>query len=278
MRRTTARGSGAEPIARAREHANDPWRMLCYLMDRLPEKARRALERARTEKVSYAVRVVRSPEGRLVAILGEAHLKLEKAAEIGKEVVGSFELRGVETFQRKQIFGGRLLGVIITVPRTVLRALSFGAIKGSTITDAKQLPSGYTVELERAKRMPLGLHVTSVYMSAYFIVSLLAVVAPLLAGVAPILTGAILLVALLLQLHLLALIPGVLLRRYSWSWIIHPFLGILTLRDELMAAGTVRMLEDHRSERFAVVVMGRAHVQGYERLLVERYGFTLVDL
>ncbi len=247
-------------------------------MDRLPENARRALERARAEAISYEVRVVRAPDGRLVAILGEAHLKLEKASAIGKEVVGSFELRGVETFQRKQVFGGRLLGFVISAPRTVLRAMSFGAIKGSTITDAKQLPSGYTVELERAKRMPFGLHVTSVYMSAFFIVSFLAVIAPLLAGVAPALAAAIVFVAVLFQVHLLALIPGFLVRRHSWSWIIHPFFGILTLRDELMAAGTVRMLEDHRRERAAVVVMGRAHVSGYERLLVERYGFTRVEL
>jgi len=247
-------------------------------MESLPEKARRALEHARSEPLSYVVRVVKAPDGRLVAILGEAHLKLEKASTIGKAVVGSFELRGVETFQRKQVFGGRLLGVLISAPRTVLRVLSFGAVKGSTITDAKQLPSGYTVELERAKRMPFGLHVTAVYMSAYFIVSTLAVIAPLLAGVAPLLAAAIIFLAVCFQLHLIALLPGILFRRYAWSWVIHPFLGILTLRDELMAAGTVRMLEDHRSERAAVVVMGRAHVQGYERLLVERYGFTRVDL
>jgi hypothetical protein len=247
-------------------------------MTTLPENARRALERARSEKLSYAVRMVQAPDGRLVAILGEAHLKLEKASAIGKDVVGNFELRGVETFQRKQVLLGRALGVVISAPRSLLRALSFGAIKGSTITDAKQLPSGYTVELERAKRMPLGLHVTSVYMTAFFVVSFLALVAPLLWPIAPVLAGAIVFLAFLFQIHLLALIPGILLRRRSWSWIIHPFLGILTLRDELMAAGTVRMLEDHRTPSSSVVVMGRAHVQGYERLLVERYGFKSVDL
>lgn len=243
-----------------------------------PENARRALERARSEVVSYAVRVVRAPDGRLVAILGEAHMKLAKASEIGKDVVGKFELRGVETFQRKQIFGGRLLGVVISAPRTLLRILSLGAIKGSTITDAKQLPSGYTVELERSRRMPFGLHVASVYMSAFFIVSFLAVLAPLISAIAPLLAAVILLLAFAFQVHLVALIPGFLLRRYSWSWVIHPFLGILTLRDELMAAGTVRMLEDHPTQKVAVVVMGRAHVQGYERLLVERYGYTRVEL
>jgi hypothetical protein len=244
----------------------------------LPENARRALERARNEELSYAVRIVRAPDGRLVAILGEAHMKLAKAAEIGRDVVRNFELRGVETFQRKQVFGGRLLGVVISAPRTLLRLLSLGAIKGSTITDAKQLPSGYTVELERAKRMPFGLHVASVYMSAFFIVSFLAVLAPLISSFAPVLAAIILLLAFAFQVHLLALIPGIFLRRYTWSWVIHPFLGILTLRDHLMAAGTVRMLEDHRRLTLAVVVMGRAHVQGYERLLVERYGFTRVEL
>ncbi|MBX3225270.1 MAG: hypothetical protein KF795_32495 [Labilithrix sp.] len=217
---------------------------------------------------------MRAPDGRLVAVLGEAHMKLEKAAAIGKDVVGNFELRGVETFQRKQVFGGRALGIVISAPRTLLRALSFGAIKGSTITDAKQLPSGYTVELERAKRMPFGLHVTAVYMTAFFIVGFLAVLAPLLVTIAPVLAGLITLLALGFQVHMLALVPGILLRRHSWSWMIHPFLGILTLRDELMAAGTVRMLEDHPTAKAAVVVMGRAHVSGYTRILVEHYGFT----
>jgi len=242
----------------------------------LPEKARRALERAHAEPLSYAVRLVRAPDGRLVAILGEAHLKLAKASAIGKDVVSSFELRGVETFQRKQITWGRALGVVISAPRALLRALSFGAIKDSTIIDAKQLPSGYTVELERAKKMPFGLHVVSVYMTSFFVVSFLAMLAPVLAPIVPAFVAALMLVALGFQVHLLALIPGFFLRRYAWSWVIHPFLGILTLRDELMSTGTLRMLEDHPSIPEAVVVMGRAHVSGYQRLLVERHGYTSV--
>jgi hypothetical protein len=211
-----------------------------------------------------------------VAILGEAHLKLAKASAIGKDVVSSFELRGVETFQRKQITWGRALGVVIHVPRALLRGLSFGAIKDSTIVDAKQLPSGYTVELERAKKMPLGLHVVAVYMTSFFVVSFLAVLGPVLAPFVPTLAAALVVLALGFQLHLLALVPGVFLRRYSWSWVVHPFLGILTLRDELMANGTLRMLEDHPSMPEAVVVMGRAHVSGYQRLLVEQHGYTSV--
>ena len=54
------------------------------------------------------------------------------------------------------------------------RVVSFGAIKDSTIVDAKQLPSGHTVALECAKRMPFGLHVTSIYMTAFFVVPFLA--------------------------------------------------------------------------------------------------------
>jgi len=243
-------------------------------VEELPEGARRALERARAEPLSYAVRILRAPDGRLVVVLGEAHLKLAKAAEIGKDVVSQFELRGVETFQRKRVIGGRALGVVITAPRTLLRALSFGAIKGSTITEAKQLPSGHTVELERAKHVPLGLHVASLYMTAFFVVALLAWSTPLLVVIAPALAAVITLLAFAFQVHMLALAPGILLRRYHWSWLIHPFLGILTLRDEQMAAGTVRMLEDHPAARAAVVVMGRAHVSGYDRLLVDRYGFT----
>ena len=244
-------------------------------MSDLPDKARRALERANAEPLSYTVRLVRAPDGRLVAILGEAHLKLAKASEIGKDVVSAFELRGVETFQRKKITWGRALGFVIMGPRVLLRALSFGAIKDSTITDAKQLPSGYTVELERAKSMPFGLHVASVYMTSFFVVSFLVLLAPILAPIVPGFVAALVPVALAFQVHLLALVPGILLRRYTWSWVIHPFLGILTLRDVLMAAGTVTMLQDHPKLPEAVVVMGRAHVSGYQKLLVEQYGYNL---
>jgi hypothetical protein len=243
----------------------------------LPEKARAALERARQKKTSYAVRLVRAPDGRTVAVLGEAHMKLAEAANIGRGVVEAFELRGVETFQRKQVFLGRTLGVLIQAPRTLLRVLSFGAIKGSTITEAKQLPSGYTVELERTKHIPFGLHVTSLYMTVFFTFAFLGMLLPLIAPVAPWLAAIVVAVLSAFQMHMIMLVPAILLRRYSWSWMIHPFIGILTLRDELMAKGTVQMLADHKKEKFAVVVMGRAHVQGFTRLLVEKHGFKTRD-
>jgi hypothetical protein len=243
-------------------------------MNELPEGARRALERARAARLSFSVRLLKAADGRIVAVLGEAHMKLAKAAAIGKDVVGQFELRGVETFQRKQVTGGRALGAVITAPRILLRVLSLGAVRGSTITDAKQLPSGYTVELERTKRVPLGLHVAALYMTAFFVVAFLAMLTPLLMLIAPPLAAAITFLAALFQVHLLALVLGVLFRRHSWSWVLHPFLGILSLRDELMAEGTVRMLEDHPTVQAAVVVMGRAHVDGYARILIERYGFA----
>jgi hypothetical protein len=110
-------------------------------------------------------------------------------------------------------------------------------------------------------------------MTAFFVISFLALLAPLIASFAPVLATLILFLAFAFQVHLIALVPALLVRRYTWSWVIHPFVGILTLRDHLMAEGTVRMLEDHPREPVAVVVMGRAHISGYERLLVEKYGF-----
>jgi hypothetical protein len=245
-------------------------------MNGLPEGAQRALESARAEPFSYAVRLLRAADGRLVVVLGEAHLKLPRAAAIGKDVVGRFDLRGIETFQRKQVAGGRALGVIITAPRFLLRLLSLGTIQGSTITEAKQLPSGHTVELERTKRMPFGLHVASLYMTAFFVVAFLAPLAPLIVPIAPPVAAAITSLAALFQMHLFALLLAIPFRRHSWSWVLHPFLGILTLRDELMAQGTVRMLEDHPAVQSAVVIMGRAHVSGFARILVERHGFSRV--
>ncbi len=156
-----------------------------------------------------------------------------------------------------------------------MRFSSLGAIKGSTIIDAKQLPSGYTLELERTKRVPFGLHVASFYLAAFFLVAFLALLLPLIAPVAPAVAAVIVLASLAFQRHLFLLLPAILLRRYSWSWVVHPLIGILTLRDELMAAGAVQMLADHRDEKAAVVVMGRAHVQGFARLLAERYRFAV---
>ncbi|HEY1957791.1 MAG TPA: hypothetical protein VGH28_19355 [Polyangiaceae bacterium] len=243
-------------------------------MSDLPETARRALERAREKKLSYAVRLLRAPDGRTLVVLGEAHMKLAEAAKIGHDVVAAFELRGVETFQRKRVFLGRALGVLIQAPRTLLRLVTFGAVKGSTITDAKQLPSGYTVELERTKHIPFGLHVTSLYMTIYFTFAFLGLLLPLIGPIAPPLAALIVTVLFALQVHMVLLVPAIVLRRYSWSWMIHPLIGILTLRDVLMSEGTVTMLADHRKEKFAVVVMGRAHLPGFSRLLIERHGFT----
>ncbi|HEY2367366.1 MAG TPA: hypothetical protein VGH87_13315, partial [Polyangiaceae bacterium] len=127
------------------------------------------------------------------------------------------------------------------------------------------------------KHVPFGLHVTSAYMTAFFTVAFLAMLLPILAIVAPGVAAALVTVLIVFELHMLLLIPAIFLRRFTWSWVIHPFIGILTLRDHLMAAGTVEMLKDHPKEKHAVVVMGRAHVTGFTRLLIEKYGFSAVS-
>jgi len=60
------------------------------------------------------------------------------------------------------------------------------------------------------------------------------------------------------------------LRRCAWSWILNPALAILTVRDRLMARDTLRMLAEHPDPRAALVIMGRAHLRGYEYELAER--------
>jgi hypothetical protein len=228
------------------------------------------LERARGRPLSYDVRTLRTPNGRRLVILGEAHLKFAAASALGKEIVSSFSLRGVETFQTRRVLGGSALWLLIHVPRLVLRALSLGAIKGSTITDAKALPHGHTFELESVSRVPIALHVGSLYLGALFAV-FWATVGVTLLGIT---VGWLTSLNALFQLHLLALIPALVLRRYAWSWVLHPAVAILTVRDAMMAEGTVAMFADHPETREAVVVMGRAHSAGYERQLIERFGYT----
>lgn len=242
----------------------------------LPAGAHRALERAAKKPLSFAVRylVAPGPRPRLLVVLGEAHVKLGEASASGRDVVRCFELRGVETFQRDDVAAGRALGHLIDAPRHLLRAFSLGAVKGSTITDAKEIEGGHTVELERSDRVPLALHAGSVYLAGMFGVTY----ASMLLGTVGLNVPVLKTVANAFSLHLLAAAPAYALRDRPWAWMLQPAIAILTARDELLAQGTVRMLRDHPGPDAAVVVMGRAHVAGYARALVDQHGFAPADL
>lgn len=243
----------------------------------LPPGARAALERAASRRLSFAVRylLTPAPEPRVVVILGEAHVKLGLASALGRELVNCFELRGVETFQRRQIAAGQWLGFLIHAPRTLLRTLSFGRVKDSTIVDAKAITTGVTVELERASRVPLALHVAALYLAALFSVLYPTLLLQLLGVRLP---GFWLSLSAGFTLHCYALLPAYLLRRKPWAWLIHPAIALLTVRDAMMAEGTVQMLRKHPQARAAIVVMGRAHLAGYERELRERHAFVSAEL
>jgi hypothetical protein len=250
-------------------------------LDQLTPAAHAALMRAHEKPISFGVRALvgPAPQSRLVIALGEAHLKMGTASTIGRDVVEAFGLRGVETFQAKSVFTGRALRWLIHFPRKLLRLLTLGAVKDSTITDAKQASHGYTVEIERTKRVPLSLHVAALYMTLLFGTWFLELLLAPLSVIFPPLTvllGFLSVLAGLFTLHLPLLVLAYVARRYKWSWVIHPLIAILTARDTIMADGTVQMLKDYPKEGPAVVVMGRAHLPGFERELVERYGFRRV--
>lgn len=247
-----------------------------HVHELLPAGARPAIERALERPLSYGVRylVAPGPRPRVVVLLGEAHVKLGGASTLGREVVRRFDLRGVETFQRDAVVAGRLLGHLINAPRTLLRVLSLGAVKGSTIVDAKAIDSGHTEELERTENVPLALHVGSVYLAALFGVSY----ASMLLGAAGIAVPVLRTAASAFSFHLLAALPAYALRDKPWAWVLQPALAILTSRDGLLADGTVRMLREHPEHDAAVIVMGRAHLAGVERLLVDKHGFEVAEL
>lgn len=249
--------------------------------DVLTPKARAALLRAHEKSLSFGVRALvgPAPESRLVIVLGEAHLKLGPASLLGKDIVESIALRGVETFQSKEVFSGKALRWLIYLPRIVLRVLTLGLVKDSTIVDAKQASHGFTVEIERAKSMPISLHIAATYMTVMFSIMFAQLALGIANFVVPgviVLFGWLLFAAMILQAHMALLIPALLLRRHKWSWLIHPLTAILTARDTLMADGTVRMLADHPNAGPALVILGRAHMPGFQRELEERYGFRRV--
>jgi hypothetical protein len=211
-------------------------------------------------------------------VVGEAHLKLEEASRTGKQLVDAFDLRGVESFPRDRVFAGRALKFLIDAPRTLIRALSFGRIKDSTILDARCAHSGHTVLLENASRVPLALHVASFYLAAFFAVGFaLVLLAPIKDRVPEVVLGPLVLIGLFFQYHLPALLFALLVQRWPWSWLIHPGIAILTVRNSMMVEGTMRMLADHPGPRAALVIMGRAHMAGYQRELVRAHGFRRVE-
>jgi hypothetical protein len=243
---------------------------------------RDVLLRARKDSLNYGVRVLVAPDGvRHVAVLGEAHIKLGGASTLGQDVVRHFALRGVETFPRDRVPLGRTLGILIQGPRLLLRTLSLGLVKDSTIVDAKRM-TGITVELEKGWEIPRSLQFGSVYLTVIFATLFATLLLEALVWVWP---GApvgmvrtwLASLAFILQVHMLALIPAVMARRHSWSWMLHPVVAILTDRDTLMAKGTVRMLDENPEIPSALVVMGRAHLPGFERELVTQHGFRRLE-
>jgi hypothetical protein len=253
--------------------------------DELESEAQRALvAEARALPLSYGVRILESPSTRRrVVILGEAHLKFARAGALGARLVDAFALRGVETFPVRGVLFGRLLMILIVVPRLLLRVLSFGAIKGSTITYARARPEGATVLLEHGQAIPLGLHLGSLHLAVFMLLSMFLLAlwewctrfpqSELEAAFWTLLP-----VVQALQQHVLwTSVPAWLLRRFRFSWLLLPMLAILTLRDRSMAAGTLRMLADHPGTSPPLVIMGRAHVAGYARILVEEHGFSIVS-
>jgi hypothetical protein len=213
------------------------------------EEAKLAIARARASRLNYGVQILRAPSGTVLAVVGEAHLKLAGASALGKALVKAFELRGVEGFPKDRVCLGRALYVLIVAPRILLRALSLGAVKDSTIVDAKAATHGHTFGLETISEIPLALHAASVYLTAFFgvlfttlAVSALAPWFPPLAVLVPWLSG----LALLFELHSLLLVPAYLLRKHGWSWLVHPLIGILATRDVTMAEGTIAMYSNIR--------------------------------
>jgi len=220
----------------------------------------------------HSVVELESPDGRALFILGESHVKTREAAELCRQAVEAFSLRGVERLQREDVFAGALLGGVFERARRALERLGGGHLAGSTIDVALEMSEGDTVELERTDRVPRSLDLGTGYLAVYTTFVLPALLTMPLWGSIPSLR-ALRMAARLLGLHLYALPLAYVLRDRPWAWAIQPLLTILTVRDGLLADGIRRMLATHPGEP-AIVIVGLAHVRGVVERLVE-HGFRL---
>jgi hypothetical protein len=218
----------------------------------------------------HTVEELVSPDGRAVFILGESHVKTREAAELCRQAVGGFSLRGVERLQRDDVFAGPLLGGVLERAREAVERISGGRLAGSTIDVAMEMSEGETLELEQTEHVPPSLNVGTGYLAVYTTFVLPALLTMPLWGAVPGLRSLRLAVRLF-GLHLYALPLAYVLRDRPWAWAIQPLLTILTVRDSLLAEGIRRMLATHR-EGPAIVIVGRAHVGGVVERLVE-HGF-----
>lgn len=235
------------------------------------DEQRRVLDEARAASINYGVDLVRSPAGRTVVVLGEIHLKPRRAAALGERIVNAFPLRGVESFQADQVLMGRISIGLVHAWYMLIRVVTLGLLKGSTITYARSRKTGRTVLLERTDHVPLALHAASVHLALIFGTFLAMLVSAVIGVTLPFVVTLL----LLLEAHIVLALPlAILLRKRKWGWVVLPIMGILTARDELMAWGTVKMLENGSGEDPALVIMGRAHMRGFVRELVTKYGFT----
>lgn len=222
----------------------------------------------------HTVVELRSPDGRELFVLGETHVKSRRAAKLCRQAVQGFSLRGVERLQRDQVFAGRLLGGFLERARGALELLSAGQLANSTIEVALDLPEGLTVELERTERVPLGLHVGTGYLALQLGFVLPALL--LLPWWSTVPSLRLLRVTVkLLGLHMYTLPVAYVFREHPWASAVQPLLTILTERDALLAEGIQRMMATHPVEP-ALVVMGRAHVEGVVERLLE-HGYRLAD-
>lgn len=244
------------------------------------------LARVRGQRLSYGLRALLSSHGRPLLVLGEAHLKLPAAWNMGERVVDAFAERGVESARLDSLALRLLVAVTIGGPRWLLRIFSLGLIRGSTIDYARSTPRGHTTLLESATASPAPLRVGLYYIGCLFgfmFALPLAILGAAMPGpmqqLFSSLARELFPFVVFLEAHLmLTLIPAILLQRHRFAWLLNPGITILTYRNRIMADGTERLFQQRPGTDPVLVIMGRAHLPGYIRHLIERHGFTELDI
>ena len=245
----------------------------------LPAEALAALRVA--AKNDYTVALLGNEsvgKDRLVVLLGESHYKDGRNAEIGRDVLKHFPVRGIEGYDPSLTLGGRLFA---WVARPLMRLAAFRSEGSTTQETVAQDDMVAVFHLEKNHKPGLAERVETLIVPTS-ILSLLLYVVPCMLPKSSF-AHMIRIAALCGALSLVYFAVGTALsdRFQHRRWFRRLFgltLGLVSGRDKTMAGNIDEIMREYPDVENILNIVGKYHVPGMKRLLLDAYGYKEIPL